>query len=54
MRHDPKISRIPYFSSSYIYVVVCSCGTYRTGKHVIDLRAWDAWLEHREAKTHIT
>lgn len=51
--HLITLEKWPYFSSEYVYIAVCSCGQYRSGKHVAPGPAWLAGADHAKAKTEL-
>jgi len=50
--HKIRIDQFPYFStiSGYVYVAVCSCGSYRSGKNTRPQDAERAGQDHVQAK----
>ena len=49
--HLIQVQRYPYFSSEYVYVAICSCGRYRSGKNTCARDAERAGHDHVKSKT---
>lgn len=48
--HAIVLTRETYFSTPYIYLAVCVCGGWFSGKRGTDLDAWKSGQQHVAAK----
>jgi hypothetical protein len=51
--HQISLEKRRYFSSEYVYIAVCSCGGYRSGKNTSPGDAERAGLAHAAAKNQL-